>query len=149
MKSNEIYEKHNTLSSGNDNDALHSQKYETEGNSSETPIDKSIPNDAVEKPVMTDENYTKEQFSLSYGNSKINNNDYDENRNQEKKVQNTLNNRYKLNAHNYIMELHRALIKDCKDNLIEFNTVNVTIDRETLSNISFRTNKAIKVTLKN
>lgn len=53
--------------------------------------------------------------------------------------------RYPLNAKNYIAELHKALIKECNFSLVDFNSLNATLDFDTLSNVSFRTMKAVKV----
>jgi len=57
----------------------------------------------------------------------------------------SLNTRYELNFKNYIQELHNALIKECSHNLLNLNSLNLTLDFESLTSISNRTLKAIKV----
>jgi len=57
----------------------------------------------------------------------------------------SLNSRYQLNVRNYIPELYKALTKECNDNLLDHNTLNVTLDLESLTNVTARTLKAIKV----
>lgn len=64
---------------------------------------------------------------------------------QLKTDDNSLNSRYQLNFRNYIPELHKALIKECNDNLIDYSTLNATLDLESLTNVTARTLKAIKV----
>lgn len=59
-----------------------------------------------------------------------------------------LNTRYQLNFKNYIQELHNALIKECDYNLLNLNSFNLTLDFESLTSVTNRTLKAIKV-LKN
>lgn len=54
-------------------------------------------------------------------------------------------NRYPLNSQNYITELHTALVKECKDNLLDFNSMTVTVGLESMTNLTQRTLKAIKV----
>lgn len=58
---------------------------------------------------------------------------------------NCLGNRYRLNAGNYVAELHKALLKECNDNLIDFSVIKPILVRESLSDISCQTFKAIKV----
>jgi len=57
----------------------------------------------------------------------------------------TLNTRYQLNFKNYIQELHNALIKECDYNLLNLNSFNLTLDFESLTSVTNRTLKAIKV----
>lgn len=57
----------------------------------------------------------------------------------------SLNTRYELNFKNYIQELHNALIKECSYNLLNLNSLNLTLDFESLTSITNRTLKAIKV----
>jgi len=57
----------------------------------------------------------------------------------------SLNTRYELNFKNYIQELHNALIKECSYNLLNLNLLNLTSDVESLTSITNRTLKAIKV----
>lgn len=58
---------------------------------------------------------------------------------------NKINSRYQLNSTNYIINLHRILIKECEDNLLDLNLLNATLDDESLTNVTHRTLKAIKV----
>jgi len=60
----------------------------------------------------------------------------------------SLNSRYQLNFKNYIQELYKALIKECNYNLLDLNSFNTTLDFESLTSVTNRTLKAIKV-LKN
>jgi len=55
------------------------------------------------------------------------------------------NTRFQLNFKNYIKELHSALIKECSYNLLNLNTLNITLDFESLTSVTNRTLKAIKV----
>jgi len=57
----------------------------------------------------------------------------------------SLNTRYELNFKNYIQELHNALVKECSYNLLNLNSLNLTSDFESLTSITNRTLKAIKV----
>jgi len=56
-----------------------------------------------------------------------------------------LNTGYQLNFKNYIQELYKALIKECKYNLLDLNSLNKSLDFESLMSVSHRTLKAIKV----
>jgi len=56
-----------------------------------------------------------------------------------------LNSRYSLNFKNYTQELYKALIKECNYNLLDLNTLNTSLDVESLTSVSNRTLKAIKV----
>jgi len=56
-----------------------------------------------------------------------------------------LNTRLELNFKNYIKELHSALIKECSYNLLNLNTLYLTLDFESLTSVTKRTFKAIKV----
>jgi len=56
-----------------------------------------------------------------------------------------LNTRLELNFKNYIKELHSALIKECSYNLLNLNTLYLTLDFESLTSVTNRTLKAIKV----
>lgn len=64
---------------------------------------------------------------------------------RKEQIQSTINSRYQLNVHNYITELHNRLIKECKDNLLDCNTLNAKLDIDSLNNITNRTLNAIKV----
>lgn len=56
-----------------------------------------------------------------------------------------LSNRYKLTTTTYIPELHRILLKECNDNLLDFKSLNASLDFESLTSVTSRTFKAIKV----
>lgn len=56
-----------------------------------------------------------------------------------------LNRRYQLTSANYVSELHKALVKECYENLLDFKMLNASLDFESLTNVSNRTYKAIKV----
>ncbi|XP_022179504.1 uncharacterized protein LOC111040082 [Myzus persicae] len=64
---------------------------------------------------------------------------------QERAKMSSLNTRYELNFKNYIQELHNALIKECSYNLLDLNSLNLTLDFESLTSVTNRTLKAIKV----
>ncbi|XP_025195685.1 tubulin glycylase 3A-like [Melanaphis sacchari] len=57
---------------------------------------------------------------------------------------NSFNTRYQLNFKNYIQELYNALIKECNYNLLNLNSLNLTIDFESLTSVTNQTLKAIK-----
>ncbi|XP_015364911.1 PREDICTED: tubulin glycylase 3A-like [Diuraphis noxia] len=50
----------------------------------------------------------------------------------------------RLNFKNYIKELHSALIKECSYNLLNLNTLDLTLDFESLTSVNNQTLKAIK-----
>lgn len=56
-----------------------------------------------------------------------------------------LNSIYSLNFKNYTEELYKALIKECNYNLLNLSTLNTSLDIESLTSVSNRTMKAIKV----
>ncbi|XP_022176617.1 tubulin glycylase 3A-like [Myzus persicae] len=56
----------------------------------------------------------------------------------------SLNTRYQLNFQNYIQELYKSLIKECNYNLLDLNSLNTSLDFESLLSVSNRTLKAIK-----
>lgn len=53
--------------------------------------------------------------------------------------------RYQLNSKNYIQELHKALIKECNYNLLDYTSLNASLDFESLTSVTSRTLNAIKV----
>lgn len=55
------------------------------------------------------------------------------------------NNRSSLNFKNYTKELYKALIKECNYNLLDLSTLNTSLSVESLTSVSNRTIKAIKV----
>lgn len=61
------------------------------------------------------------------------------------RLKNNPNSRYKLTTNNYVFELHKALLKECNDNLLDFNLLNASLDFESLTDVTSRTFKAIKV----
>jgi len=58
---------------------------------------------------------------------------------------NSSNTRYPLNSKNYIQELHKALIKECNYNLLDYTSLNASLDFESLTSVTSRTLNAIKV----
>jgi len=64
---------------------------------------------------------------------------------QIKTCDNSLNSRYQLHVRNYISELHKSLLKECNENLLDYNTLNATLNLESFTNVTTRTLKAIKV----
>lgn len=68
-----------------------------------------------------------------------------ESQNPEQSKMSSLSNRYKLNSKNYVQELHKALIKECNYNLLDYTSLNATLDFESLTNVTNRTLKAIQV----
>jgi len=57
----------------------------------------------------------------------------------------SINTRYQLNSKNYIQELHKALIKECNYNLLDYTSLNASLDFESLNTVTSRTLNAIKV----
>jgi len=58
----------------------------------------------------------------------------------------SLNTRYELNFKNYIQELHIALIKECNYNLLYYdNSLNTTLDFESMASFTNQTLQAVKV----
>ncbi|XP_050527779.1 tubulin glycylase 3A-like [Daktulosphaira vitifoliae] len=56
----------------------------------------------------------------------------------------TINNRYQLNSKNYIKKLHQALTQECKIQLLDCVSLNITLNTETLSSVTYQALKAIK-----
>lgn len=146
MKSNEIYDKRNGTTVRYDRNSLRAQlRDETKTDSSKIHVvSKSVANDhAVD-------NRAKEQQSAAHDGPMRKSSNYD---NESKKAQgkemqkcdDSIDSRYQLNSRNYVMELHRALIKECKDNVIDFNAIHITLDSETLNNVTHQAFKAVKV----
>jgi len=69
----------------------------------------------------------------------------EESQNSELSKMNSFNTRYQLNSKNYIQELHKALIKECNYNLLDYTSLNASLDFETLNSVTSRTLNAIKV----
>jgi len=69
----------------------------------------------------------------------------EETQNLELLKMNSLNTRYRLNYKNYVEELHKALLKDCNYNLLDYTFLNAALDLETLTNVTRQTLKAIQV----
>lgn len=69
----------------------------------------------------------------------------EESQNSEQSKMSSLSNRYQLNSKNYVQELHKALIKECNYNLLDYTSLNATLDFESLTNVTSRTLKAIQV----
>lgn len=112
-------------------------------NENNTIVDSNI----AEKPhtLITSNNHVKDvKQYLSVNSSKSN--DKQDGLNQViEKIPNGLYSRYQLNVQNYVMELHKALLKECKDYLLDCSSMNSRLDFESMSNITNQTWNAIKV----
>lgn len=90
------------------------------------------------------------KYSTAY-DYKFSDNQDDSKRRHEKAIENLSSEQSKTNSNcqltvkNYVGELHKALLTECKCNLLDFNFMNATLDFETLSNVSFNTLKAVQV----
>jgi len=69
----------------------------------------------------------------------------DESQNPELSKISCFSTRYQLNSKNYIQELHKALIKECNYNLLDYTSLNASLDFESLTSVTSRTLNAIKV----
>lgn len=69
----------------------------------------------------------------------------EESQNPELPKMSSFNTRYQLNSKNYVQELHKALIKECNYNLLDYTSLNASLDFETLTSVTSRTLNAIKV----
>jgi len=56
-----------------------------------------------------------------------------------------INTRYQFNSENYIQELHNALIKESNYNLLNYTSLNATLDSESISSVTYKTLQAVKV----
>lgn len=66
--------------------------------------------------------------------------------NPELSKMSSINSRYQLNFKNYIQELHKALMKECNNNLLDYvNTLNTTLDSESMTSFTNQTLQAVKV----
>lgn len=112
-------------------------------NENNTTIDSSI----AEKPQtsVTSNNHVKDVKQYSFVN---NSKSYDKQDGQNQvieKIPNGLYSRYHLNVRNYVMELHKALMKECKDYLLDSSSMNSRLNFESISSITNQTWNAIKV----
>lgn len=90
-------------------------------------------------------NDVKQNSSVSSYKSNEKQNDSKQIVERKEKISNTLNNRIQLNVQNYITELHKALIKECNENLLDCSSWNARLDFESLINVTNRTLNAVKV----
>lgn len=156
MLSNEEYEKTKMLSSQSDNNkSPQHQKGKNKSCVSKRPANKPKDNEIIEKPYnQIANNCVKEfkQFATTNEYTTIDR-QADSKQIMDKTKEspnstiskNKINSRYQLNSTNYIINLHRVLVKECEDNLLDLNLLNATLDDESLTNVTHRTLKAIKV----
>lgn len=163
MKTNETRDKNQTLSTRPIRSVIKTLQEQAntikEGikhDTSITPLNKTITN-IVENPniqISTDNHFKEAKQNLVGNNKKKDDESHNsfkqnqgnkENQKHSEQPRSPLYNRYQLNFRNYITELYKALMKECQDNLIDNNTLNATLDFETMSDVTYRTLRAIKV----
>lgn len=109
--------------------------------------DNIIDNYIIEKPLILINNVkdVKQYSTLNGYKSKDKQEESNQITEKKERYSNGLYSRYQLNVHNYVIELHKALIKECKDYLLDCNPLHSRLDFETLSNVANLTWNAIKV----
>jgi hypothetical protein len=109
-------------------------------------------NNLISNKINVQEDKTSTAVNDSKTNDKI-----DDSKQTEKfagilcatQLKNNLSNGFKLTTINYVSELHKALLKECNNNLLDFKSLNASLDYESLTNVTSRTFKAIQVTAMN
>lgn len=154
MNSNKNTSKRKTLFPRNDNKPLVNPKGKSHTLSTSNEIvTVDIPENTHNHILNTDLDNEVKQCSTT--NSNITNDKQDgsnqilelkkESQDPELLKMSSFNTRYKLNSRNYIQELHKALIKECNYNLLDYTSLNATLDFESLTSVTSRTLNAIKV----
>ncbi|VVC38473.1 Tubulin-tyrosine ligase/Tubulin polyglutamylase [Cinara cedri] len=155
MKSNENeeYDRSKVFSTQSDNKSSQNQNDKMKSAVSKRVTNKTKADEIIEKPHNNiSNNYVKEikQFAATKDYTKIDRQTDSKQimektgrQHSEPSKQNTYN-RFPLNSRNYITELHRVLLKECEDNLLDLNLLNATLDDESLTNVTHRTLRAIK-----
>lgn len=157
---NENYNKSNVLTK-HDSNSLENQNSKNKSDVQDKPIkpinNKITTNSFGKTYSQMSGKYIKNVKQNSSNNYKSREEQCDSRLTQEKdvKCQNTkqlkkndsLSSRYHLNVGNYIIELHKALIKECKDNLLDYNSLDYQLDEVTLVDVYNRTFKAMEVRL--
>ncbi|XP_026821173.1 tubulin glycylase 3A-like [Rhopalosiphum maidis] len=155
MNSNYNTNKKKTLMPRNDNKPLVNQKDKTKSYTRDTPI-KITAIEILENKCnpISNIDFNNEVKQRSITNDTKTNNKQDgsnqilelkeETQNLELLKMSSLNTRYRLNYKNYVQELHKALIQDCNYNLLDYTSLNASLDFETLTNVTSQTLKAIQ-----
>lgn len=156
MTSNNNTSKRNTLTPRNDKKPLINQTDQTKTNTLKMP-DKLDTVEIIEKAfnhVLNNDSDNEVNHCSTTNNTK--NNDRHNESNQipefKEKHQNpelskisSIYSRYQLNFKNYIQELHKALIKECNYNLIDYTSLNAHFSDAPISNVIEQTLQAVKV----
>lgn len=153
MNSNKNTSKRKTLTPRRDNKPLLNPKAKTKSYTLSTPnpiVTVEIPENTHNHISNTDLENEEKQCSTTNNNIT---NDKQDSSNQilelKEESQNSelssFNTRYQLNSRNYIQELHKALIKECKYNLLDYTSLNAKLDFESLTTVTSRTLNAVKV----
>ncbi|XP_060868327.1 tubulin glycylase 3A-like [Metopolophium dirhodum] len=152
MNSNKNTSKRKTLTPRNNNKPLLNPKDKTKSYTLSTPnpiVTVEIPENTHNHISNTDLDNEVKQCSNTNNNTT---NDKQDSSNQilelKEESQNSelssFNTRYQLNSRNYIQELHKALIKECNYNLLDYTSLNATLDFESLTTVTSRTLNAVK-----
>ncbi|XP_003244151.1 tubulin glycylase 3A isoform X2 [Acyrthosiphon pisum] len=152
MNSNKNTIKRKTLTHRNDNKPLLNPKDKTKSYTLSTPnpiVTVEIPENTHNHISNTDLDNEVKEYSTTNNNIT---NDKQDSSNQilelKEESQNlelsSFNTRYQLNSRNYIQELHKALIKECNYNLLDYTSLNATLDFESLTTVTSRTLNAVK-----
>jgi len=151
MNSNKNTGKKKPLMPRNDNKPLINQKDKTKSYTLDT-LNKITTNEILENTcnLILNIDLDKEVTSDTNTNVKQDGSNQipelkEESQNSEQSKMSSLSNRYQLNSKNYVQELHKALIKECNYNLLDYTSLNATLDFESLTNVTSRTLKAIQV----
>lgn len=156
MNSNKNTSKRKTLTPRNDNKSLLNPKDKTKSYTLSTLkqiITVEIPENKhnhISNPNLDNE---IKQCSITINNTTNDKQDdpnqilelKEESPNSELSKINSFNTRYSLNSKNYIQELHKALMKECNYNLLDYTSLNASLDFESLTTVTSRTLNAIKV----
>jgi len=151
MDSNKNTRKKKPLMPRNDNKSLINQKDKTKSYTLDT-LNKIAVNEILENTCNPISNIDLDNEVTSDTNTNVKQDSSnqipelkEESQNSEQSKMNSLTNRYQLNSKNYVQELHKALIKECNYNLLDYTSLNATLDFESLTNVTSRTLKAIQV----
>lgn len=151
MNSNKNTRKKNPLLPRNDNKPLINQKDKTKSYTLDT-LNKIAANEILENtcnPILNIDLYNEVTSDTNTNVKQDGSNQIpklkEESQNPEQSKMSSLSNGYQLNSKNYVQELHKALIKECNYNLLDYTSLNATLDFESLTDVTSRTLKAIQV----
>ncbi|CAH1731116.1 unnamed protein product [Aphis gossypii] len=150
MNSNKNTRKKKPLMPRNDNKPLINQKDKTKAYTLDT-LNKIAANEILENTCNPISNNDLDNEVTSDTNTNVKQDGFnqipelkEESQISEQSKMSSLSNRYQLNSKNYVQELHKALIKECNHNLLDYTSLNATLDFESLTNVTSRTLKAIQ-----